>query len=48
MEEVIQELAVNNNSGIVPEDDEFFPDNDDFVAVSSDEAVSDEPFLSAS
>ena len=46
-EEVTQELAVNSSSGTVPEDDDFFPGND-FVAVSSNEAVSDEPFLSAS
>ena len=48
MEEVMQELAVNKSSGVVPKEDESFPNSDDFVAASSDEAVSDEPFVSAS
>ena len=40
-EEVVQELALDNDSDLEPEDNDFLPEGDDFVL--SDEAVLDEP-----
>ena len=43
MKEVPQELALDDDSDMKPEDIDFLPDGDDFVAQSSREAVLDEP-----
>ena len=41
-EEVLQELAMDSDSDLEPEDDDVLPDGDDFVTENSDEAVLDE------
>ena len=40
-EEVLQELAEDSDSDVEPEDEDFLPHGDDFVAESSNEAVLD-------
>ena len=45
MKVVLRELAMDSYSYMEPEDDDFLPDGDDFVAKSSDVDMSDELVL---
>ena len=45
MEEVLGELAMDSESDMEPEGDDFWPDVDDFVIRSSKEAVLNEPVV---
>ena len=44
-EEVLQKLAIDSDSDMEPEDDDFWLDGDDFVLKINYEAVLDEPVL---